>query len=357
MTDWTQATGMQLEMIKDALQDAFYDPDDFINFLLLRLNKTWALLAGIGANYDTGMVQVLTKARAAGWLGELITKAQQKVPGNPRLAALRQLGDLTGDPPPAFGRTVEDIVRTDGGFADVIPWIRALDQIRGQICRIESPVGQGVGTGWLVADDLVMTNGHVVAPILAGARQAASYACRFDYATDAAGTSQGTVVPFGAAWKVGASPASDLELGLGPKGPTLQELDYAVVRVASKVGTTPGPNGAARGKIVTKLATKAPAGGEILFILQHPSGDPLKMALGTSKGLNGNSTRVEHDVNTEGGSSGSPCFNAKLELVGLHNAGDPLYDGVHGAPQSNSAVPVGLILAELAAAGAPKFWV
>jgi hypothetical protein len=135
-------------------------------------------------------------------------------------------------------------------------------------------------------------------------------------------------------------------------------LDYALLRLAKPMGTTAGANaaGGPRGFITTKRGTPSPADKSIVFVLQHPSGDPLKMAIGVAKGVNPNETRVLHDANTEHGSSGSPCLNAKLELVALHNAGDPLYDGVIGTPTQNQAVPLEPILARLETQGAPKFW-
>ena len=48
--------------------------------------------------------------------------------------------------------------------------------------------------------------------------------------------------------------------------------------------------------------------GNPLLILQHPSGEPLKVAFGQSDGLNANGTRLRHKVNTKLGSSGSPCL-------------------------------------------------
>jgi hypothetical protein len=83
--------------------------------------------------------------------------------------------------------------------------------------------------------------------------------------------------------------------------------------------------------------------GNPLFMLQHPEGAPLKLSFGTSIGVNANATRLRHRVNSERGSSGSPCFNARLELVGLHHAGDPNFDPAH-KPQYNSAIPIHAVL-------------
>ena len=65
------------------------------------------------------------------------------------------------------------------------------------------------------------------------------------------------------------------------------------------------------------------ASGSPLFIVQHPSGAPLKLALDTQAvlGLNANGTRVRYRTNTQPGSSGSPCFNSQWELVALHHSG------------------------------------
>jgi hypothetical protein len=353
--DWNNATGMQLEMVHDALLHAFPNPGDLIAFLLFRMQITYARVAGFQTNYSDGALAVLTYAQAQGRLEELIEKAQQKNPGNPRLQMLRHLGNLT-HASRADGRSVEDIVRNDGGFQNVIPWIRKLDRLTAQVCRIECPINQGVGTGWLVANDLVLTNGHVVAAIMNKSRKAAEYAVRFDYATDANGTNGGTVFPLAADPVLSASPASPLELGTGPQGPTSDFLDYAVVRLAQNVGDTMGITGQKRGYITTIGNATIPADGASLIVLQHPSGDPMALDIGTVLGSNGDGTRVRHNVSTRSGSSGSPCFNVKLELVALHNAGDPLYNGVSGTPTENHAVPFRRIIDALTGTTVPRFW-
>ena len=124
------------------------------------------------------------------------------------------------------------------------------------------------------------------------------------------------------------------------------ELDYAVQRLTRPIGsepmgtadtTAPGrsrgwiaPNGDAA---VTLLIEDAPA-----FVLEHPEGAPLQLAAG--KFLEVRATRVRHDVNTAPGSSGSPCFDAHLELVALHNGG-----GLRGAAEHYQAVPMAAIVA------------
>jgi hypothetical protein len=358
MSDWTtNVTGMQLQILQDALLSAFPRPDDFDMLLALQLDKNYAELAGIGATYRAGVFQVLREARAKHWLARLVKAARRENPGNLKLKALDQLADLTAAPVPG-GLELEDIVRDDGGFADVIPWVARLDKLRAQICRIECPVNQAVGTGWLVANDLLLTNWHVVRRVLAGKNQPADVTCRFDYATSSTGTNPGVTCGLAAKWCEAFSEASDLELGTGQDGPTAEKLDYALLRLAQPMGATNGANaaGGPRGFIATKRGVASPADNSVVFVLQHPQGNPLKMAIGVARGANADTTRVMHDANTESGSSGSPCLNAKLELVALHNAGDPLYDGEIGTPAQNQAVPLEPILARLETQGAPKFW-
>jgi hypothetical protein len=147
-----------------------------------------------------------------------------------------------------------------------------------------------------------------------------------------------------------------MELGEGDSDATQDHLDFALLRLASAVGDQPGPDGKARGWIATSRGTALPPDEAILIVAQHESGNPLKLSIGAAKGANANGTRLLHTANTLGGSSGSPCMNAKVELVALHNSGDPLYDGAIGRPETNRAVPIGPILNHLEARNAPRFW-
>jgi hypothetical protein len=358
MVDWNNANGMQMRMVHDALLDAFRNPSDLKMLLRLNLDESYAENVSSGGNYANEVFDVVQAARQDEWLAALVREARRERPGNRRVAALLPLADLTeATPSPSSPRTLEDIVRDEVGFTDLIPWISGLDLLRGQVCRIESPVNQAVGTGWLVAPDLLLTNWHVVARVISNEKAPASVVCRFDYASDAEKTNPGTEFGLAADWCPSYSPASPREIGNDGEGPGPKYLDYALLRLAQPVGDQAGPSGAKRGWVATKRGVTAPPAGAVVLVLQHPSGDPLKIAIGVVKEAANGNVRILHDANTLHGSSGSPCLNAKLELVALHNAGDPMYDDGNGAPKQNQAVPLEPILASIdATANAPKFW-
>ena len=107
------------------------------------------------------------------------------------------------------------------------------------------------------------------------------------------------------------------------------------------VGGTAEPMAAKRGWVEMPKAPHEFAPGSALFIVQHPKGNPLQLALDTEAviGANANGTRVTYRTNTEPGSSGSPCFNRDWELVALHHLGDPDYSVGHAAAY-NQGVPI-----------------
>src|SRR5437763_1000863 len=88
-----------------------------------------------------------------------------------------------------------------------------------------------------------------------------------------------------------------------PRSNQLQDLS----RLAERAGADPLPSGP-RG--VLALHPHPFRTGQPLFILQHPMARPLRLAIGTVTAPNPSPVQVAYDANTEGGSSGSPCFNA-----------------------------------------------
>jgi hypothetical protein len=224
---------------------------------------------------------------------------------------------------------------------EVRVWQDRLVKIERQVCRVELE-GNALGTGFLVGPDTVLTNWHVF-EIAKNAGKVGQLGCRFDYVRLPNGqTDAGQLVLLDAAGSLDGYPYSAAEKAGNPDNPlpTMDELDYALMRLASRVGEQQ-VDGAPRGWIaLPKTVLPLPADAPIL-IVQHPEGTPMKLALDTQAvvGLNGNGTRIRYRTNTDPGSSGSPVFTMDWDLVALHHYGDPKWEN----PQFNQGVPIELI--------------
>jgi Trypsin-like peptidase domain len=241
---------------------------------------------------------------------------------------------------------LERIIKTTNSFLDVNKWRSRLGEIETQVCRIEIQSNRGTiyGTGFLLGPDVVITNYHVMEVVIesenghttVGGIKALSgdVILRFDYKRLADGSSlnTGTIYHLTAKnWLIDHSPMSPVDSIPEPKNkvPHPDQLDYALLRVEGSPGTGPvggmsEPGSPSRKWIEVSTQSydfrpKAP-----LFIVQHPQGDPLQLALDTEAvvGVNANCTRVTYRTNTLPGPSGSPCFNSNWELVALHHSGE-----------------------------------
>ncbi len=98
---------------------------------------------------------------------------------------------------------------------------------------------------------------------------------------------------------------------------SLGGLDYAIVRLAGNPGDTFG---------WTRLASAAPAVGDLVTIIQHPAGQAKQVEVGPLAALAGSSLQYA-DLDTLPGSSGSGVLNASGYLVGVHTNGGCAPDG------------------------------
>jgi hypothetical protein len=352
MADWSDPTPFQLEALHEALLHAFPSHLDLDNLLTFKLGRSYAQVAPVNVEYFSALTAILKQARAAGWLDELVRKAMKYRPNNPKLRTLeRSAGLAPAEVPAALHVTLEEIVRQAMGTQDLLPWLARLEAVGRGTCRIEHPVNTARGTGWLVGRDLLLTNWHVVHQALPGGPwDARDFVCRFGYAVTPQGVLPGTEERLATAWCVDSSPPSPAELGTGAGGATADTLDFALLRLARPVAGQGAGADEPRPWLPLLPPQPLPKARDIVFVVQHPQGLPIKLAVGDVAGAG--ALRLQHTANTEPGSSGSVVLDAQLRPVALHHAGDLLYAaGGIGKPEKNQAVPLGPIAARLQAAG------
>lgn len=169
------------------------------------------------------------------------------------------------------------------------------------------------GTGFMVSENLLITNHHV----LENAQWAAASVAEFDYQRDHSG---------------GHKPVQRFRLDPGRFYLSDRELDYALVAVAGE--PTAGEGSLANYGFCPLVGLE----GKILVthpvnVVQHPQGR-LKEVVIRENQLTG-LPEAPHDsfahyvADTEPGSSGSPVFNDRWEVIALHHSAVPDRDA-HG---------------------------
>lgn len=307
----------QSELIA-ALMFAFKNYDELRLLTRLELNVPLAEVSGPGP-LKTVVLNLVEWAEGEGELETLIGGALRSRPKNPKLRAF-SLGlalNASGPPSPAL----EAIVKPHVPMQDTARWRAQMERLEGSVCRIEMPQDDAAGTGFLIAEDLVLTNCHVAAQMAARGASAADCVARFGYRLAVDGAAEkGEGVPFAGDWQVDSSPVA--------------ALDYAVIRLASAPGRPSFPT-------PTRYDFRP---DDIYLILQHPYGVEMKLSAGVYESHDPALNRIRYTANTEPGSSGSPVCSIGWQPVALHHAGDS---------QRNT----GVVLAAVAASGrVPELW-
>jgi endonuclease G len=177
-----------------------------------------------------------------------------------------------------------------------------------------------LGTGWLVASGLLVTNPHVVnarnqgEPAAGEADlllQSTGMSVLFDYDDN---TSEGTHVD-----------PTEL-IAWDP------DLDYALVRITD---TTRAP--LRRAAAITQVS---PGSAIAVNVIQHPDGHAKRFGIRNNLLTGATPTELRYFTDTLGGSSGSPVLNDRWEVVGLHR-GSAFVSGVKFQGRSVAYVNVG----------------
>jgi len=279
-----------------------------ISILILdfQLNKRLEEIVGMGAlkKITFDLIEV---AEAENWLYELLQGARKQNTGNRQLIEFEQsVGLAVRD----FSKEdLEAKIRKFDEFLTLNDWLPKLLIIEKQVCRVEVK-NFGYGTGFLVAPNIILTNYHVVEDIIEKKGSFLDISLRFDFKklqpnrTDL----EGTVYNLEKDWLVGYDTYE-----------TNTNLDYALLRLQQTLerrGFIPIP------EITPNFSSNYRKNGPV-FVVQHPSGKPLKLALNTESiiQINEHQTRLYYKTITEPGSSGSPCFNNQWDLIALHRSG------------------------------------
>jgi V8-like Glu-specific endopeptidase len=346
--DFNHLTGPQRKMLREALMGVFRRSRDLDMFLD---DNGFEPLGDVveSGTFQAEVFDLIRELERRGQLDALLKKVRLSYADAPALADLDSRLGLV-DSAAEQQRVVrsaglERMVR-DAGFEDLNLWAGRLVAAGKKICRISYPLDTGDmrGTGFLVAGNLVLTNYHVMEPVIAGKGNAGAVQVTFGYAETEQGVAAGSVVKLASDWQVASAPysaADEQEDGIPKPG----ELDFSLLRLDASVGEKLG---------WFKLRDEPPeAADTIVFVLQHPEGKPLKQSIGVLRESK-TPLRLRYDADTEPGSSGAAVLDQRLELVALHHAGDPNFTT---KARYNQGVPIALIREHLAGdSKVPRFW-
>lgn len=226
---------------------------------------------------------------------------------------------------------------------DVFLWSSQLVQQTYRVCRVEVR-GVPRGTGFLVGPQTVLTCCHVVDQALRARAPGSEITCLFDFWSKPGGAaSNGVRVAARGecdSWHIDSSPAlSPTEEHAGVPEATDERLDHALIALERPIGDVPiFPGGPVRGWIEVPATAPTVTGAMPIAILHYPRSGPIKLNFDTHalQHINPGRTRLRYSTNTDEGSSGAPCFDVSLRLVGMHHFSDPH----NRTPAYNQGIPI-----------------
>lgn len=339
----------------EALCEAFGSTDSFRAMVEARLKPRFEIPPR-SDSLEGEVRAVVDRSKRNGWLQGLVVNARYSRPQDLKLARIAdRLGVGIAPPKPeniqTLARRIQNrAVKPDQDATETFEkMIRQFNQLspeqrrkreaelEARVCCIVTP--RNAGTGWLVGPDLVLTNYHVVMDMIGDNPLVtpADVECRFDY-KESLGDNYTRYRLHPKLAIVDWSPFNTSDGTDSDDIPRLDELDFALLRLRDRagelpigvaVGTDAEPGAPFRGWISLKSALEGRDPDEHLvgdktqlYVLQHPYAGRLKGEIGSVTMVNSNGTRIRHEATTDGGSSGSPCFNfSDLTPLALHHAG------------------------------------
>jgi len=176
-----------------------------------------------------------------------------------------------------------------------ISWVAQGLESAKSVCRLLAP--SGLGTGFLIDSDLLMTNNHVISSV----EEAEKTIVEFNYQQ---------------AYRGGHEPTYRYRLD-PTRFDTNSDLDYTVVGVLQ---IPDAPLLKQWGHLVLNPCAD-PVRGELTCIIHHPNGGLKQITLTANWVIGSQGHRLWYTTDTMSGSSGSPVFNDIWQVVAIHHAG------------------------------------
>jgi hypothetical protein len=273
--------------------------------------------------------QILDEADKRGKVPQLVEAALKDYPDNPVLVQAKkgELSDVTGpvvDKDVRWrGRLTADTAEKLMGQQSTLLPVSFLEvglRRSRSVARVKLASGE-LGTGFLTADNVFVTNHHVIAD----KTQAEGAFAQFNFQQSALGLDlEPTAFPFAP--------------GEGFK--TSAEDDWTLVKVAGDANAAWGAIEVA-GVDVSKV--------ERVNIIQHPSGGPKQIAIYHNVVAYADDKRVQYLTDTLPGSSGSPVFDDLWRVVALHHSGGWILEpGTKQQVFRNEGININLVAEALA---------
>lgn len=204
----------------------------------------------------------------------------------------------------------DDLTLQIGRVPGLIATLQRLVGLAPSVCRFVVDV-HGRGTGFRIADDLLLTNWHVVHVPKTGARRGAVTA-EFGYEDDGQGGEPApTQIPCDVA-SIVTDQADDWAV-IRPQQPLLDQ--WPIIKLSEAVD---------------------PVANEPAYIVQHPAGARKRLGYVRNQVSSFDDRVLHYLTDTEQGSSGSPVFDAAGRLIGLHHAGGTPQHVVGKPPMSKN---------------------
>ena len=323
-------SGSDTEKLFEALLDAYRDYSKLQRMVRFKLGENLARYGG-SSDLETVVFNLIDSAEARGKLERLIVGAYEQNSDNPELKifyenvfkSFKQRAILDSDMITArdFGPNINwqgltEEIELQSFFKKQPDWYdvgflqRIIEQAK-SVCRVDLPTLNVTATGVLIAPKYLLTNYHVL---------------KVKGHDNLEANAQNIQLNFGCFSLDDENETASKSFRLNSQVPILasspiEKLDYVLLQVEESLAQ-------ALNQEDTKIkpakldvnVTLSESDG--INILQHPSGESMKLSI-TCDGITGvypNSGFVQYINKTAGGSSGSPCFNEKGELVALHHA-------------------------------------